>query len=599
VIEIKCHGCGVTIRVSDDKGGSQGKCSKCGTSLAVPPSRSMIKSAVGGGPPTRMSLQRALEILELPSKTTLGEARKAYRRLAKQHHPDTGMEKSADRFVKIVTAYEFLKDHVEARKATARMLVVHPVTGHPPVEGPVYELSYGQFVVGLDVALRESISLFHKERDVFDDRLKGLVDAQICSYTSASEFRDRMQRDVDAIIQRELWAFIERIGRKCEVVEQEFRAWVGRMRGSAYEIGLPHGMMEYLSRPGGLVLSVAIFLALTAAAYLAMYMSPLPFFNKGPVPILAGILTAAAAGLISLWSGKAIYTRSARKRGIHERAVFMSQVGFDSFQVGAMPVSQSLSSGERAGVVGGGMGVLALWIGVEPLTGAVAAGVGALLAWATGKSLRSMQKQAKENLQTALQPRLQDFFDGFVDKFLKFNDLRLQRMRALYLTAFGPDDSPALQRQAVAQHELALAPQNSDGTDALLGEIRGIVGSISGAKIHIAPNIAKDKLGNAMDSYAQGVDQKDVLLLYDDTVLGSAKNGLCLTKSWLFWRNTGEGAQRLELPAVKAVHARKGEGIFGTAHVEVNGNKIRVTEEGETAEVLCRIIRVSRDRRRV
>jgi len=278
---------------------------------------------------------------------------------------------------------------IEKRETDVALPAHRPPTRPTEVTRVDYSLSYSKFVAELDLATRRSLQVFYESRGGFANRLRELIEVQISSYTSASEFRKRVQRDVDAVIERELRAFIERIGRRCEIVEKQFNSWVDRMLESEYETRLPHSMMEYLSKPGGLVLSVALFLVLESTAYLAMYMSHRPFFDKGPVPILAGILATVTVSLISIWGGKAIYMRSARKKGIHDRAVLISQVGFDSFQVGAIPVSDALSSGERAAWAGAGTGILALWLGVEPLTGAIATGIAALLFAVTGKSLKS------------------------------------------------------------------------------------------------------------------------------------------------------------------------------------------------------------------
>jgi DNA-directed RNA polymerase subunit RPC12/RpoP len=499
---------------------------------------------------------------------------------------------------------------IEKRKTDVALPAHCPPTSPTEATRPDYSLSYSKFVAELDLATRETLQVFYESKGNFSNRLRELIEAQVSSYTSTSEFRERVQRDVDAVIERELRAFIERFGRRCEIVEKSFRSWVDRMLESEYEIGLPHSMIEYLSRPGGLVLSVALFLVLESMAYLAMYMSPLPYFDKGPVPILAGILATFTAILISLWGGKAIYIRSAKQKGIHDRAVFMSQVGFDSFLVGAMPVSDALSGGERAGLAGAGAGFLALWLGVEPLTGVIATALAAFWGWATGGSLKSMQERAKENILTALEPRLEDFLDSFADKLLKFNDMRLQYMRQLYLAAFGPDDNPILQRQIVLRPKLEeLVSQKgssrpSKGTrqvsshgdavnDALLGTIREVIGGQAGSNLCVAPNIPQDKLTNATDSYAQGTQPEDVLFLYDDTFWGSAKTGFCFTRLCLFWRNIGEEAQRLEFSSIHSVYARKGKG-FQISHLEVNGKRINAAEE--KLDVLDRVMQAARDR---
>lgn len=455
MLEFTCPTCKARYRVADDKAGLTVRCRACKSRFIVPQPRAIEKSDVTSSSDGKMTVRKACETLGIPSKTTLREAKKAYRQLVKKWHPDTGCEKSAARFVSIVRAYEYLKDHVEGRKARAAAdALQRSRPTPPPMHPPVYDLSYASFISDLDEATEETIQLLYRQKSEFAERLRGLLDLQISSYTSANEFRSRMQQDVDAVIQRELWAFLERLGRRCEVVEESFKAWVARMRASAYEVGLPHTMTDYLSRPGGIVLSTVIFLILNSSAYLAMFMSPTPFFSRGAIPILAGILASAASALISLYGGKAMYLRAAKRKGRRERAALMAAVGVDSFTVGAMPSSQAWSSGERAGAAGLGVGGVGIWLGLEPVTGLIAGAIAAIWGWATGKTLVKMQKEAKENIWSALEPRLDDFFDGFSDKLIASNDRRLQRMRKLYTAAFGPAGEPLLRRTRVRRPRL-------------------------------------------------------------------------------------------------------------------------------------------------
>jgi TIR domain len=55
--------------------------------------------------------------------------------------------------------------------------------------------------------------------------------------------------------------------------------------------------------------------------------------------------------------------------------------------------------------------------------------------------------------------------------------------------------------------------------------------------LHLAPVIPPDKLKNAIDKYAYKLDQRDVLLLYDNTYFGGAKEGFCLTLKEIYWHN--------------------------------------------------------------
>lgn len=59
--------------------------------------------------------------------------------------------------------------------------------------------------------------------------------------------------------------------------------------------------------------------------------------------------------------------------------------------------------------------------------------------------------------------------------------------------------------------------------------------SIAGAdKIYIYPDIPRSKTANAISSYCHGLNHDDILILVDDTVFGSAKNGLVITRDKIF-----------------------------------------------------------------
>lgn len=77
-------------------------------------------SGPGDGSRSRDEM-RALDVLELEPEADFGAVKAAYRRLAKEHHPDRhkGDEEAARRFHAVQAAYEVLK-RAEERKAGAR-----------------------------------------------------------------------------------------------------------------------------------------------------------------------------------------------------------------------------------------------------------------------------------------------------------------------------------------------------------------------------------------------------------------------------------------------------------------------------------------------
>ena len=103
-------------------------------------------------------------------------------------------------------------------------------------------------------------------------------------------------------------------------------------------------------------------------------------------------------------------------------------------------------------------------------------------------------------------------------------------------------------------------------------------------------NIPEIKLKNAIDSYAQNVAPKEVLLLYDDTLFGGAKDGLLLTDDAVHWRNLGDSAERVRYCEVKNVKF-----IYGilVAEIEINDTKkIHITgpRKNEIAKAIARMI---------
>ena len=54
-------------------------------------------------------------------------------------------------------------------------------------------------------------------------------------------------------------------------------------------------------------------------------------------------------------------------------------------------------------------------------------------------------------------------------------------------------------------------------------------GRIDDSNVYVAPNIPYDKLKNAIEAYAPCLDPDDVLLLFDDTAFGGARDGMLIT----------------------------------------------------------------------
>jgi hypothetical protein len=85
----------------------------------------------------------------------------------------------------------------------------------------------------------------------------------------------------------------------------------------------------------------------------------------------------------------------------------------------------------------------------------------------------------------------------------------------------------------------------------------------------VGSSIPPVKLLQALGAYASDIDMSDVLLLYDSSFFGGAKNGFLLTRNGIYWHNLGESAHRVEFRNLKRVADNGGD-------VVVNGKSISI-----------------------
>jgi len=79
-----------------------------------------------------------------------------------------------------------------------------------------------------------------------------------------------------------------------------------------------------------------------------------------------------------------------------------------------------------------------------------------------------------------------------------------------------------------------------------------------GLGLYLQPNIPKEKLRNALDDYAQTIQARDVVALYDATLLGSAKDGAVFTDDRIVFQNTDlHPAQELRYDDIVGVSVKK------------------------------------------
>src|ERR1044072_6057383 len=87
--------------------------------------------------------------------------------------------------------------------------------------------------------------------------------------------------------------------------------------------------------------------------------------------------------------------------------------------------------------------------------------------------------------------------------------------------------------------------------------------------------IPNDKLSNALRAYAPGVSANDVLLLYDNTIFGSAKDGLLITPEAIYWHNMWESVCMARFSDIKTISYNIQQ---LTSQINIDGSYISVTQ---------------------
>jgi hypothetical protein len=127
----------------------------------------------------------------------------------------------------------------------------------------------------------------------------------------------------------------------------------------------------------------------------------------------------------------------------------------------------------------------------------------------------------------------------------------------------------------------------------LLEGIQKTLKDCADSHLYLGEAIPADKLANAIGSYAPGVSPKDVLLFFDNTVFGGAKDGLLLTGKAVYWHNISSKPGQIKYADIEAVLSRVSDGIFAAAKILINQEQIdlQVGDKNKLAEALANVIR--------
>lgn len=131
----------------------------------------------------------------------------------------------------------------------------------------------------------------------------------------------------------------------------------------------------------------------------------------------------------------------------------------------------------------------------------------------------------------------------------------------------------------------------SDRTSAPSGVLEEIQEGLAGFtdKTLFVGKIPPKKLNNAIKSFAKEVAPEDVLLLYDDTFFGSAKNGLLLTAEAVYWCNDGfSDAERFRYAELRKVD------FTDAVAIVLNEKEITVTMADDKVKLAESVVNVIR-----
>ena len=167
-------------------------------------------------------------------------------------------------------------------------------------------------------------------------------------------------------------------------------------------------------------------------------------------------------------------------------------------------------------------------------------------------------------------------------------DLLIQGLESLFKLKNVPQEKP------IAAKEPDIKPAKvSDKADAseLVEEMKKSLEGLAGKSLFIG-TIPPKKLKNAINTYATQVAPEDVLVLYDDTVFGGAKDGFLLTADAVYWRNDGgDEAEQFRYTEIRKVDFLK---YSASAAVILNEKEIKITmadDKDKLAESVANVIR--------
>ena len=125
----------------------------------------------------------------------------------------------------------------------------------------------------------------------------------------------------------------------------------------------------------------------------------------------------------------------------------------------------------------------------------------------------------------------------------------------------------------------------------MISSLDGISDIVKQDYVYIHPNIPLKKLNNAIESYANSdIKPEDVMILLDDSVFGSAKDGVLLTKDFIFAKLSSNKPVFFKIDNIKTIDS---SGLV-YATLNINGNKVFAFNKiGKVAlKEFCKVVEI-------
>lgn len=89
--------------------------------------------------------------------------------------------------------------------------------------------------------------------------------------------------------------------------------------------------------------------------------------------------------------------------------------------------------------------------------------------------------------------------------------------------------------------------------DHILSIIQNNKKLLNHSHVYLYPTIPDRKLDRVLEKYASTIDKDDILMIFDNTVFGSAADGFCLSDTEILWHNIAEQPTSLSYDKVKTI----------------------------------------------